>query len=198
MPERTARPVLWLDVETGGLNPHTHDLLTVGLYAPPAGALPPTEHLAMVSKGHYRATPEALSVNRLSLSRLREEGQSLREVDARLSDTVAELHHNERRLHLGGHNLDFDLSFLEAQLPRTHATLRNTGTLRRRVDTARLAVLLIDAGRMLTDRSSLEALCQEFGVRPGEHDAVQDARATAEVYAAMVRRVSDAGADDDR
>lgn len=190
MPPRRDRPTVWLDLETGGLNPRTHDLLTVGLYTDPAGPLPPTAHLAMVSKEHYRATPEALSVNRLSLSELREEGQPLSEVDARLAERIAELHGHARRLHLGGHNLDFDLSFLEAQLPRTHGVLQHTGTLRRQVDTARLAVLLIDAGLTRTDRQSLEALCQEFGVPSGEHDALQDARATAGVYAAMVERLS--------
>lgn len=186
------RPVLWLDVETGGLNPHTADLLTVGLHAPPVGRLPATDQLLMLSRERYRAGAEALSVNRLSLSRLREQGQPPEAVDAFVAELLTRLHRAERGLHLGGHNLDFDLWFVEVQLPQTHAALHRSGTLRRQVDTARVAVLPIDAGLTATDRLSLAALCREFGVTPGNHDALGDAQAAARLYAAMVRRLAGA------
>jgi DNA polymerase III epsilon subunit-like protein len=46
--------------------------------------------------------------------------------------------------------------------------------------------LLMDPSRVLRPRRGLEHLCAHYGVNPGGHDALDDARATVEVFLEQV------------
>jgi DNA polymerase-3 subunit epsilon len=89
---------------------------------------------------------------------------------------------------VAGHDVRFDVRFLDARLRRLHGA-RLAAPL---VDTLTLARRLL-AGR--TERFSLPALAHFFGVptRP-EHRSLPDARATAEVLLELIELARERGA----
>jgi DNA polymerase-3 subunit epsilon/ribonuclease T len=88
----------------------------------------------------------------------------------------------KKRVMLGGHNVSFDVRFLRAFLPDYHELVLG-GV----VDTKPVAQALAHAGLLpKTLGTGLEALARHFGIPHRPHDALEDANATALVYARML------------
>ncbi|AFZ67384.1 3'-5' exonuclease [Deinococcus peraridilitoris] len=174
--------IVFVDVETGGLDPERHSLLTVGLVTldTRTGELSrPT--LLKVRDTPYRVEAEALEINRIDL-------QSHHGQAAEREHAAHELHaylqyRRKKRVMVGGHNVSFDLRFLRALLPSW-----NEVVLGGVIDTKVIAHFLMHTGALPRLQSSrLEDLAAHFDVRYEAHDALEDARATALVYARMLK-----------
>lgn len=175
------QPIIFVDTETGGRDPGRHPLLTVGLVTlTPAGEVTRPLHLR-VRHDAYDVEAEAMVVNGIDLTAHHAQAQPPEAVAEAIRAYAA----GEGRVLLGGHNFAFDLGFLRPLLPDLGQVFR-----RGQVDTKVTAQFLIHAG-LLPRRvgTALEDLAAHFGVEYQAHDALEDARATAEVYAACLRLV---------
>lgn len=173
------QPIIFVDTETGGRDPARHPLLTVGLVTlTPEGEVTRPLHLR-VRHEHYEVEPEAMAVTGIDLKAHHAAAQPPAEVADAVRAYAAEV----GRVMLGGHNLRFDLGFLRPLLPDLNRVFRSG-----RVDTKLSAQFLIHAGRLPRSVGTpLDQLAKHFELEYRAHDALEDARTTAQVYAGLLR-----------
>ncbi|ADV65707.1 3'-5' exonuclease [Deinococcus maricopensis] len=176
----SAQPIIFLDTETGGMDPAVHPLLTVGLVTLQDGEITRPLHLR-VRHDTYTVDPEAMRVNGIDLLTHHDEAHPPAEVAAAIRAYAAEV----GRVMLGGHNFAFDLGFLRTLLPDRSRVFRCG-----HVDTKTTAQFLIHAG-ILPKKvgTALDQLAKHFGIEYQAHDALEDARTTAIVYNEFLKLV---------
>lgn len=173
--------LVFADIESGGLDPERHSLLTVGLVTldTKTGAVT-RPSLIRVRDRPYRVEAEALAVNKIDL--LAHHAEAAEPEHAANALRAYLQFRRKKRVMLGGHNVSFDLRFLRALLPDW-----NELVLGGVVDTKVVAQFLIHTGALpKTLGTRLEDLAAHYGVVYQAHDALEDASATAQVYARML------------
>ena len=171
------QPIIFLDTETGGNDASRHPLLTVGLVTLTEGILTRPLHLR-VRHPEYCVQAAAMAVNGIDLIQHDAQAQPPEEVAEAIRAYAREV----GRVLLGGHNFGFDLGFLKSLLPDRAQVFR-----RGHLDTKVIAQFLIQAGRLPKKAgTTLHGLTKHFGIESVQHDALEDATATARVYSAML------------
>ena len=180
------KKMLVIDTETGGLDPTRNAILSIACVVYNDG---PEESIHLVINDPDGVVNEqALEINGFTRERIEREGISPREACNRIRALL-----NKNGMHgrttLAGHNLPFDVGFLvrlfrigEGDL-RGYDKLFNYGGL----DTKGMALALEQAERIKPLSSSLIHVAPSVGVGPWkEHDALEDALATARVLRKMI------------
>lgn len=187
-----------IDLETTGLDPARCDVVEVGWQHVVAGELSGPTRARMIRPAPAPSPPTTRDLDsdlvRRNVARLEVAmaPQTPRwELARRLSAVLAEMYDDTRQVHedvrplLCFHNAPFDMAFLGAACTRRDTSARTLiveaeGPFSRRVvDTQALALPFVLAGHIRS--ASLASLCELCGVRPGDHTAGEDARATAEL-----------------
>lgn len=180
-------PYLFLDTETGGLDPQRHSLLSLGLVVGDASGIRDQVEI-LLQHDPYVVTGGGLKVNRIDVARHHEIALAPQAALAALDGFLARHFPEDASLILVGHNIAFDRAFLGAFLashqrdlePRFHHRI---------VDTHAVAAALRDAGRLSLDKLSSDVLFAHFGIQPPEplrHTALGDAVATFHLYWKLV------------
>ncbi len=176
-------PYIVLDTETGGLDPLSHSLLSIGLICSETGACCEI----FVVEPEIIAQPRALEINHIDLEQLKAEG-----LDPKAACTAIEAFldalPSPRPLMVLGHNLAFDVAFLrrlyrlaERSFPREFS--------HRTVDTHSLLWALSRQGRLPPGVCSSDAAFAHFGIRVDpalRHTALGDAVATLALAEALL------------
>jgi len=182
------QPMLFLDTETGGLDPRSHSLLSLGLVV---GEGPRVANSLEILIRHepYVVSAGGLKVNRIDLVRHSEAA-----LDPPMALTVLDVFldqhfpHRCQPITLAGHNVGFDQAFLDRFLASQGRALEPRFS-HRLVDTHSLAAGLREAGRLPLEQLSSTALFAHFGIEvPDErrHTALGDALATFDLYWKLV------------
>jgi DNA polymerase III epsilon subunit-like protein len=182
-----AQPMLFLDTETGGLDPRSHSLLSLGLVVGDGPKLVNSLEI-LVRHEPYVVSGGGLKVNRINLVE-----HTAAALDPPVALTVLEVFLDQHFPHLcqpiilAGHNIAFDQAFLGAFLAGQGRGLERFS--HRTVDTHAIAAALRDAGRLPLGNLSSTALFAHFGIQVPEekrHTALGDALATFELYWKLV------------
>jgi DNA polymerase-3 subunit epsilon len=180
--------LLFIDTETGGLEPGKHSLLSVGLVV---GDGPRVAHSLEVLIRHepYVVSGGGMQVNRIDLAA--HTAAALEpEMALGVMNVFLEQHfpHRCKPILLAGHNVGFDRAFLGAFLEGLgHSLEPRFG--HRIVDTHSMAAALRDAGKLPLENLGSSALFDHFGIVVPEgkrHTALGDALATFELYWKLV------------
>ncbi len=183
-----SQSLLFIDTETGGLDPRTHSLLTVGLVV---GDGPKVANSLEIAIRHepFVVSSGGMKVNRIDLV---EHAATALEPDMALGvmNVFLEQHfpHLCKPITLAGHNVSFDQAFLGAFLEKLGHHLEPRFS-HRTVDTHSMAVALRDAGKLPLENLGSSALFAHFGIIVPEekrHTALGDALATFELYWKLV------------
>lgn len=174
---------LFLDTETGGLDPRSHSLLSLGLVVGDAsGVLDSAEIL--IKHEPYVVTGGGMKVNRIDLVKHHEVALSPSDALGSM-DEFLNRHFDERtRVTLVGHNIGFDQAFL-SQFLLTLGRDPEAKFHHRVIDTHSIASALRDAGKLGLPRLSSDSLFEHFAIHvPDEkrHTALGDSLATFELY----------------
>jgi DNA polymerase III epsilon subunit-like protein len=183
-----SQPLLFLDTETGGLDPRSHSLLSIGLVV---GDGPRVVNSLEILIRHepYVVSAGGMKVNRIDLVK-----HSAQALDPAMALTVLDVFLDQHFPHLckpillAGHNVTFDQAFLATFLRGQGRGLEPRFS-HRLVDTHSLAAGLRDAGRLPLDSLGSSALFEHFGIQVPEdqrHTALGDALATFELYWKLV------------
>ena len=182
------QPLLFIDTETGGLDPASHSLLSVGLVV---GDGPKVLNSLEILIRHepYVVSAGGMAVNRIDLVQ-----HTAAALEPKMALTVLDVFLDQHFPHmcqpilLAGHNVAFDMAFLGRFLAGQGRALEPRFS-HRTVDTHSLAAGLRDAGRLPMENLSSTALFAHFGIEVAEarrHTALGDALATFELYWKLV------------
>lgn len=175
-------PVLVIDTETGGLSPREHSLLTIAGVAWTPTAQPRPLFSLMIREESIVTTPEAMDVNRVDLSLIESEG--LTPMEAVDAIRYALDHHfgpNREPVCLAGHNIGFDVGFLQ-RLYRLGKADYWQDFSRRTIDTATLFAFFMAAGLVPPGKANGDRMFASMGIPIGQehrHTALGDAWATS-------------------
>ncbi|MBM4291984.1 MAG: 3'-5' exonuclease [Deltaproteobacteria bacterium] len=171
-------PVVVLDTETGGIDPHAHSLLTVGLVS-----LDGARRLEIwVREPQLLTAPESMAVNGIDLAEVEARGlppaAACDALEAFLSEERARA--GGRAPLLAGHNISFDLSFLR-RLYRLAGRSAEGAFSHRSLDTHTLMWALAALGALPPEACGSDGAFRHYGVEPPpalRHTALGDAVAT--------------------
>jgi DNA polymerase III epsilon subunit-like protein len=169
---------IWLDTETGGLDPSRHALLSIGIHDHLGGLnleikIKPAKGLDILK--------EASAIN----------GYNEKEWEGALNEALAipfVLSIIKPYHFIGGQNVSFDLSFLHAAIERNKI---RTSITRRTRDLQTTATDAVEAGVMKPLESySLDSIAKSLGLKrdSSTHSALEDATLTALCHKAILKK----------
>lgn len=166
--------ILVIDTETGGLDPHHHSILSIGL-ASWCG-----EHSleVFVLEEDLHTNPRSMEINRIDLDWLRTHGVSVTEACDQIDDFLSRLPHSS--ITLAGHNISFDLAFIR-RLYRLAGRELSKKVSHRSLDTHSLLWLHAQQGHLPANVCTSDGAFAHFNVEPPpelRHTALGDAIAT--------------------
>ena len=182
--ERVPPLLVGFDTETTGLDVRHDRAISYGLYAWQLGDVVRTESFYVmpdreISDGARRIH----GLDRGRLENLRADHEVLEPVEGARRARTALLRWSRAGGVIVGANLEgFDLAMLRSTLLELDGDAAEAGRLEEiEVIDVIQHDLLIEPSRVRRPRRTLTHLCQHYGVDPGGHDAVGDARAAVEV-----------------
>jgi DNA polymerase-3 subunit epsilon len=175
--------LVYIDTETGGLDPRQHDLLSFGVVSEG------DRDLSIVHKlDTYRVSPSALAINKIDLIDIGKTGLDtfdfINVIENVIPDPKAKPNDNV----YVGHNINFDARFLDAVDPTRREGWMYQRIMRNHIDTKALALSAIVQGKIPKEvGTSLEPLCKHFGISiKGHHNALTDCHMTKALYEILI------------
>lgn len=178
--------LLFVDTETGGLDPNKYSLLSIGLVVWDAcdGVL--FEKEMLIKHKEYHVSTSAQRINHFD--------QQIHEQTAISSKTAINVFYeiknqffvDETTIPLAGHNVSFDILFIRKFFQDNKRSFENLFS-HRSVDTYSIVRFLVNCGRLPEYINSSAKAFSHFGITvQGRHTSLGDARATAELYTKML------------
>ncbi len=178
--------LLFIDTETGGLDPEKHSLLSIGfvVWDSVLGECYSAEY--RLKDGNYRITKTAQRINKLTDSDFSDAivAQAL----IKKFEWIKEMYFAAYAgIPLAGHNTQFDVQFIKKMYKDNRRSFDNI-FLHRIVDTYSILKFLQDGG-IITDTINSSAQAFKFFeiTVDGRHTALGDAKATMRLYEKMLQ-----------
>ena len=183
---------LVLDVETGGLDPAKHPLLTVGYYVASIDnyvVTPLHGNEIAIQSGDLEVEPKALSVNGISLEEHNAKASPSREALWGFLNDIKRFEWPKGKATIMGHNTPFDQGFMKAWFKREgvdwDATFSHNST-----DTLPVVMFLHVYGVLSVNSFKLQSVAAALRIYPEKaHSALDDAKTTLQVFNALGRKV---------
>lgn len=171
--------ILFIDTETGGLNPNKHSLLSVGMAVWEDGEIVDT-FIAYIASDEYVVTSEAMGINNIDISLLSVTGWPMPTVALNIKKFI-DKNFGKDRIIIGGHNVHFDMDFLKVN------ELDDFNYSHRYINTASILQYLSITGLERTsngsDLAALENALDHFNITEHQsHNALDDAINTAKLF----------------
>ena len=186
--------LVFIDTETGGLDPATTSLLSVALaiYNPETETiLAKTEIL--VRHSPYQLEAGAMEVNGILIPNHHQRAYKPKQVIEMIEEFLYPFFKG-KQAKLAGHNVPFDIAYLRAMFTgEGQLDLFNKLFSHRAIDTIPIAQFLKDCGLVKLGQCGLSDLIKYFKIEltGGRHTAMADCLATVELYKKMVQLVKD-------
>lgn len=180
--------LIFIDTETGGLDPDVHSLLQIG-YVIENPNWQTHRNEMVISKHNYTTTEQAMKINNLDLDFIREVGNTedyaVREIINHIARTCT------TKPVVIGHNVNFDIGFMKAIFKRTGYDYESTFN-HRVVDTMSILRALNHAGIIPDTACNSAGAFKFFGIdNENAHTALADAKATRELYWRLISILGD-------
>jgi len=175
--------ILILDTETGGLDPLTHSLMTIGLIT--GDGRHPLE--LTVAEPEMVTDPRALAVNRLDPFEVARDGMAPADACDAIDGYLKKIHPKARPM-VCGHNVAFDLAFMRRLYTMAGRTVPSCFS-HRTLDTHTLMWSLIAVGRLPAHVTGSDAAFAHFDIAPPaelRHTALGDAVATRDLLEQLI------------
>jgi DNA polymerase-3 subunit epsilon len=180
-----ADKILFIDTETGGTDPASNSLLSLGLVVWMELEVRASLEI-LIDDGILNVTEKALEINRIDLDEHRKKAVSP-DVAIRQMDKFINSHFpKDEKIVLGGHNVNFDVNFLNAFLSRNGYNVQQRFS-HRYVDTSAILFYLFLTGKIKRKLTASQDALDYFGITvQGRHTALGDAVATAQLFSRLV------------
>ena len=178
--------LLFIDTETGGLDPEKHSLLSVGFVVWDSVLDECYSAEYHLKNENYRITKTAQRINKLTDSDFNDSiaPQTL----IKKFEEIKEIYFDDyAAIPLAGHNTQFDVQFIKKMFKDNRRSFDNI-FLHRIVDTYSILKFLQDAGIIKDTINSSAQAFKYFGITvDGRHTALGDAKATMSLYKEMLQ-----------
>jgi DNA polymerase III subunit epsilon len=186
--------LIFIDTETGGLNPKEHSLLTVALIVVQDNKLVDQKEWK-VKHSTYHVTGKSLEVNGININDFHKEAMDKEEVGKEIIHFLSKYCSKKKKGIFVGQNTIFDKNFLEAFLQSLtnkvpfHDYQKIIG--HRYIDLMSITAFLNMAGIIETNGIGLDAVIEKFGLQvEARHTALDDARLTKEGLYKMIELIT--------
>ncbi len=184
-----SKKVLYIDVETTGINPARHGIIQIGAIMEISGVV--AEELKLECAPHEGADidDQALLINKTSRAELQHRTSSYEAFleFRQFLDRHIEPYDREDKCYPAGYNVHFDLDFLQSWF-RLHGDKYGIGSYVnwRRLDPLPLLFMKDFSGALSLPDYKLETVCRHYGIQLEAHDAISDIRATRRLLAKLL------------
>ncbi|MEO6729828.1 MAG: 3'-5' exonuclease [Ferruginibacter sp.] len=181
--------ILFIDTETGGLDPFVNSLLSIAFVVWQNFNIIDTKEI-FINDGILNVTSQALEINGIDI--VNHSNISVTpEIAINQIESFLELHfEKDEKITLGGHNINFDVNFFKHFLSKNHYTYHKRFS-HRIVDTATILYYLYLGGKIKQKTISSTEAFNIFGIVVNKrHSAIGDAIATAELFTILLRIIS--------
>jgi len=181
--------VLFIDTETGGLNPQKNSLLSVGLVVWENGVIKAKKEI-FIRNENYVVSPYALKFNNMNLSEVYDLGLSGSKFESVLNEFLNSNFDTSKKVIIGGHNINFDVSFLKKYFENENLDFSSIFS-HRYIDTSSICKFAYHSSLVEYDISSSDKAFEYFDIKvTNRHSALGDAEATAKLYSSLINLVS--------
>jgi len=178
--------IVFIDTETGGLDPRCHSLLSIGLVLWEDSTITRTKEI-LINDGKLNVTDAALAINKIDLNSHKIHAVDQKKAIQEILLFIEWTGNQKEKITLAGHNVGFDISFTRHLFESQDYNFEDYFS-HRSIDTSSILHYLYFAGKIETKIvGSTEAFKHfEIEVR-GRHTALGDAIATAELFTRMIK-----------
>ena len=177
--------LLFIDTETGGLNPNKHSLLSLAMVVWENMEIIDAQEL-LINDGKLSVTEEALSINKIDIEKHKQSAISSAQAIEKIFLFINRHFPEQRKITLAGHNVQFDVNFLSVFFSRNNENFSKSFS-HRIIDTSSILYYLYLAGHLNNRAISSDEAFDHFGIKvEGRHTALGDAIATAELFTKLL------------
>lgn len=177
--------LLFIDTETGGIDPNLHSLLSIGLVVWQDKKIIDTLEV-FIKRKKYSTTETALKINKIDLNELRKKGLEPKEAMDIILRFINK-NFNEKAT-LVGHNLGFDVGFFKEFFKENKIDYNNFFSYRG-IDTASILKYLSISKKLKKNVNSLDDAIEYFNLEVDEnkrHTALTDSYITAKLFEKLI------------
>jgi len=181
MPDR----ILFIDTETGGIEPQIHSLLSIGLVVWEQSRIIAEKEI-FINDGILNVTSSALSINQIDIDKHIKQSVSPKESVSEIYEFINLYFDNTEKIILGGHNVNFDKEFLKFFFKKQGEDF-NFRFSHRSIDTASILYFLYFSGIIKEKAISSDDAFNLFSIEiEKRHSALSDAKATAKLFTVLL------------
>jgi DNA polymerase III epsilon subunit-like protein len=172
--------ILFIDTETGGLDPEKHSLLTASFVVYEDGEIKAAAEWRIKHKD-YIVNAAALKINNIDLVEHDSKASEKQFVVEEMIEFIIQFFGAEKPV-IAGHNIQFDINFI-AKLFKECKEFWPKYASHRTIDTCGILRFLYHAGKIQEDVAASDKAFKYFGIEVAErHTAYGDVCATVELY----------------
>ena len=173
--------LLFVDIETGGLDPDKHSLLSVAMVIWMNMEIIDSQEL-LINDGKLFVTDEALAINKIDIENHKKSAISPSQAMEKILIFINKHFPQQRKITLAGHNVQFDLSFLKILFSQNKKDFSKFFS-HRIIDTSSILHYLYLAGHIKQRAISSDEAFELFDIKvEGRHTALGDAVATTKLF----------------
>jgi DNA polymerase III epsilon subunit-like protein len=177
--------LLFIDTETGGLNPCRHSLLSLAMVIWEDMEIIDSQEI-LINDGILSVTAEALSINRIDMEKHKQSARPSSEAIEKILLFIRKHFPRQEKITLAGHNVHFDADFLRIFLSRNKKNFSEFFS-HRIIDTSSILYYLYLSGHIKHKAISSDEAFELFGIEvEGRHTAIGDAVATALLFTKLL------------
>jgi len=181
MPHR----LLFIDTETGGLDPDRHSLLSFAMVIWEDMKIIDSKEV-LINDGILSVNKEALSINKIDIEKHKQSAMTSSQAMDEIISFIGKHFPGHGKITLAGHNVHFDADFLKRFFSANNKDFSEFFS-HRIIDTSSILHYLYLAGRIKHRAISSDEAFDFFDIKvEGRHTALGDAMATAKLFTTLL------------